>query len=116
MPQSQSSSSQQVSEPAKSRSQKRSARMHTVSPRKKPRTDDETLPTTLDPAGSVRANTGDCPPYNDHSSWVEDAFNNAIYVFGGIRPDDEDSIPTTDFFRCNTKTMEWEDITVSFFA
>ena len=91
--------------------------MHTISPRKKARIDDETLPTALDSArpGAVRANTGDCPPYNDHSSWVEDAFNNMIYVFGGIRPDDNhDNIPTSDFFRCDTRCMKWEDITVSF--
>jgi hypothetical protein len=99
-------------------SQKRSAtaRMHAVSPRKKQRTQLQ-LPTALDqtPHGTVKANIGECPPYNDHAAWIEDASNNTIYVFGGTRPGDVDCVPTSDFFRCDGKTMEWENLTVGFF-
>lgn len=95
--------------------------MHAVSPRKKPRIDDEPqlpLPTALDqtPPWTVKANIGECPPYNDHASWIEDTFNNAVYVFGGTRPGDQNSIPTSEFFRCDAGTMKWEDLTVSFFT
>lgn len=102
-------------------SQKRptTARMHAFSPRKKQRTDETQppLPTALDqtPHGTVKANIGECPPYNDHAAWIEDAFNNTVYVFGGTRPGDEDCIPTSDFFRCDARTMKWEDLTVSNF-
>ena len=91
-------------------SQKRAAtaRMHAVSPRKKPRRMDDNK------SSDVKANTGECPPYNDHASWIEDVYNNMVYVFGGTRPGDEDCIPTSDFYRCDTKSMKWEDITVPF--
>lgn len=102
--------------PSKKRS---TARMHAVSSRKKQRMDDdnqEPLATAMDstPSGTVKANIGECAPYNDHSSWIEDPYNNTIYMFGGTSPGDPDSIPTSDFFRCDARTMEWEDITVSF--
>lgn len=96
------------------------ARMH-VSPRKKPRTDDVPqlpLPTALDqtPPGTVNANTGECPPYNDHAAWIEDTTKNTVYAFGGTRPGDEDCIPTSDFFKCDAKTMHWENLTVKSFS
>ena len=94
------------------------ARMHAVSPRKKQRPGTQLpLSTALDetPHGTVKANIGECPPYNDHSAWIEDSFNNTIYVFGGTRPGDDDCLPTSDFLRCDTRTMKWEDLTLSFF-
>ena len=104
-------------------SQKRAAtaRMHAASPRKKQRTGtNETqppLPTALDqvPHGTVKGNIGECPPYNDHAAWVEDAINNTVYVYGGTRPEDWDSTPTSDFFKCDARTMTWENLTVRFF-
>ena len=103
------------------RPQKRSARMHAESPRKKLRTASDNdaqlpLPTALDqsPPGTVKRNIGDCPPFNDHSAWIEDGFNNKAYMFGGTRPRDQHCIPTSDFYRCDMKSMNWENITVSF--
>jgi hypothetical protein len=96
------------------------ARMHAVpdSPRKRQRIDDpqRPLPTALDqaPPGTVKANIGECAPFNDHSAWVDDTFNNVFYVFGGTRYEDKDCIPTSDFFKCDARTMEWENMTVSF--
>ena len=93
------------------------ARMHAVSPRKKQRTQ-LPLPTALDETtpGTVKANIGECPPYNDHAAWIEDTFNNTVYVFGGTRPGDDDCIPTSDFNKCDTRTMKWENLTVSFIS
>ncbi|KAF8802050.1 hypothetical protein BYT27DRAFT_7197538 [Phlegmacium glaucopus] len=106
---------------SESRSQKRptTARMHAVSPRKKARTDDsgnqEPLTTALDPTPPgtwlVKSNIGDCPPYTDHAGWVEDTVDNTVYMFGGTYPGDDDDVPTSDFYKCNTKTMEWQNLT-----
>lgn len=35
-------------------------------------------------------------------------------MFGGTRPGDQDSIPTSDFYKCDARTMGWENLTVSF--
>jgi len=103
-----------------STSQKRptTARMHAVSPRKKPRTDNSGIReplTTLGPTGTwlVKANIGECPPYTDHAGWVEDAANNIVYMFGGTYPGDDDNIPIPCFYRCDTRTMKWQNLTVS---
>ena len=112
-----------MSQTTPSMSQKRpaTARMRTDSPRKKSRTSSGILPTSaaLDPtpatsgAWAVKANTGECPPYADHAGWVEDPFTSTLYTLGGTHPGDQNLLPTSDFFRCNTKTMKGEHFTVS---
>lgn len=96
-------------------SQKRpaTARMHTVSPRKRTRTDN--LESTTAPPGSwlIKANIGECPPHADHAGWVEDPFNSMFYTIGGIHPGDEDCIPTSDFYSCDARSMKWQNLTVS---
>jgi hypothetical protein len=87
--------------------------MHAVSPKKKRRIHGDTVIQEPLPA-AVKASTGECAPYNDHSAWIEDGFNDRVYVFGGTSPGDKDYIPTSNFFKCDAKTMHWEDLTVSF--
>jgi hypothetical protein len=106
---------------SESRSQKRpaTARMHAVSPQKKQRTDDQELTTALDPTPPgtwlVKSNIGDCPPYTDHAGWIEDTVNHLVYVYGGMYPGDDQNVPTSDFYKCDTKTMEWQNLTVSLY-
>lgn len=63
---------------------------------------------------SVRRMDGKCPPFNDKAGWMEDPTNRRIYAYGGLAPGDESEIPTSDFYVCDTTTMKWKNITVSY--
>ncbi|KAF9554988.1 hypothetical protein CPC08DRAFT_148943 [Agrocybe pediades] len=56
---------------------------------------------------------GECAPFNNCAQWIHDPFNMKMYMLGGTRPTDEANIPTSDFFRYDTETMKWEDLTHS---
>jgi len=56
---------------------------------------------------------GECPPYNSVVCWVSDPFEGKLYIVNGSRPGEEnENIPTSDFFGLDTKTMKWQDLTV----
>ena len=118
--QSQSTSSIRVStnlkEASTSQLQKRpaTARIHAHSPAKRLRTDSGTVIAFAALDGwEVKPNFGDCPAYADHSGWAEDPSNNMVYMLGGVYPGDEDLIPTSDLYACDTRTMKWINLTVS---
>ena len=55
---------------------------------------------------------GNCPPFNANSGWMPDPANQRVYTYGGLTPGDRSQIPTSDFYVCDTTTMEWKNITV----
>lgn len=63
---------------------------------------------------TVRHMGGKFPPFNDKASWLDDPTNRRIYAYGGLAPGDESEIPTSDFYVCDTTTMEWKNITVAY--
>ncbi|KJA23944.1 hypothetical protein HYPSUDRAFT_66037 [Hypholoma sublateritium FD-334 SS-4] len=65
------------------------------------------------PSQAVKYAKGDCPPYNDWGSILEDVHNQKIYMFGGTRPDDNLCYPTADFYCCDVQTMKWINLTNS---
>ena len=64
------------------------------------------------PDWTVGSMVGNCPPFNANSGWMPDPANKRVYTYGGLGPGDESEIPTSDFYVCDTTTMEWKDITV----
>jgi hypothetical protein len=65
------------------------------------------------PEWIVRHMGGKCPPFNSNSNWLHDPSNRRIYTYGGLSPGDHSQIPTSEFYICDTTTMEWKDMTVS---
>jgi hypothetical protein len=51
---------------------------------------------------------GDLPSFNDWANHVVEG--NYLYMFGGCRPSDSD--PTSDFYRWDTQSMRWSNLTV----
>ncbi|KAF9477642.1 hypothetical protein BDN70DRAFT_934032 [Pholiota conissans] len=59
----------------------------------------------------IKTALGDIPPYNDYPYHLEDKFNKKLYSIGGFRCDDHSNTPTTDFYVCDTSTMQWTNRT-----
>ncbi|KIM41278.1 hypothetical protein M413DRAFT_445315 [Hebeloma cylindrosporum] len=66
------------------------------------------------PDWTVQRMRGKCPPFNGNSGWIHDHSNRRIYTYGGLPPGSRAEIPTSDFYVCDTTTMEWKNITNSF--
>jgi len=64
------------------------------------------------PDWTVISMGGKCPPFNDKAAWMHDPTNRRIYAYGGLAPGDYSEIPTSDFYVCDTTTMQWKNITV----
>jgi hypothetical protein len=57
---------------------------------------------------------GEFPPYNDHVKFIQDHYNNKMYLVGGISPKDKgNDNPTSDFYSCDMENMRWTNLTVS---
>ncbi|KAF8189102.1 hypothetical protein K438DRAFT_1593661 [Mycena galopus ATCC 62051] len=56
---------------------------------------------------------GNAPIFNDWGSTAVDHKQEKIYMYGGVRPHDEDNIPTNDFNCLDLKTHQWWDLTNS---
>jgi hypothetical protein len=69
-----------------------------------PSDETEAVPVRLIPSRM----TGDLPSFNDWASHVVEG--NHLYMFGGCRPNDSD--PTSDFYRWDTRSMLWTNLTV----
>jgi len=64
------------------------------------------------PDWTVVSMGGKCPPFNDKAGWMHDPVNRRIYAYGGLAPGDDSDIPTSDFYVCDTTTMQWKNISV----
>jgi len=51
---------------------------------------------------------GNLPPFNDWMGHLSEG--NHLYMFGGCRPND--TKPTSDFYLCDIRSMEWTNLTV----
>ncbi|KAF7366915.1 hypothetical protein MSAN_00950200 [Mycena sanguinolenta] len=56
---------------------------------------------------------GDTPVFNDWNSTAVDHQQEKIYIYGGVRPGDEDNLPTNDFYCLDLKTSQWCNLTTS---
>lgn len=61
----------------------------------------------------VKCIGGECAPFNDKSAYVDDPINHRTFLIGGIRPNDEKNNPSSDFYCCDTVSMQWKNLTVS---
>ncbi|KAJ6552219.1 hypothetical protein DFH09DRAFT_1038828 [Mycena vulgaris] len=56
---------------------------------------------------------GDKPTFNDWENRVVDHRRERLYIYGGVRPNDEYDTPTSDFYCLELQTMEWKNLTDS---
>ncbi|KAJ7243581.1 hypothetical protein B0H12DRAFT_1188503 [Mycena haematopus] len=57
--------------------------------------------------------TGDTPFFGDWVSIAVDHPRGKIYMYGGVRPDDESHLPTHDFHCLDLETNQWRNLTSS---
>ncbi|KAJ7753889.1 hypothetical protein B0H14DRAFT_2979706 [Mycena olivaceomarginata] len=56
---------------------------------------------------------GNLPFFNDWGSSTVDHQREKLYMYGGVRPRDDDNIPTSDFHCLDLKTKQWWNLTDS---
>ncbi|KAK7042619.1 hypothetical protein R3P38DRAFT_2891455, partial [Favolaschia claudopus] len=56
---------------------------------------------------------GDLPCFNDWATFAVDRQQDKVYMYGGVRPGDENNLPTNDFYSLNLKTRQWINHTMS---
>ncbi|KAJ6453580.1 hypothetical protein C8R45DRAFT_847062 [Mycena sanguinolenta] len=56
---------------------------------------------------------GDTPAFNDWNSTAVDHQREKIYIYGGVRPGDENNLPTNDLYCLDLKTTQWWNLTTS---
>ncbi|KAJ7023448.1 hypothetical protein C8F04DRAFT_1401706 [Mycena alexandri] len=56
---------------------------------------------------------GDRPFFNDWGSFVVNQQSQKVYIYGGVRPDDDTNDPTSDLYCLDLKTMKWWNMTES---
>ena len=61
---------------------------------------------------TVKKMGGKYPPLNNNFNCMHDPANHRICMYGGSAPGQESNIPTSEFYICDTTTMEWKDSTV----
>ena len=57
--------------------------------------------------------TGQKPSFNDWEVYAVDSKRERLFLYGGVRPHDENFIPTCDFHCLDLRTMRWSNLTVS---
>ncbi|KAK6974362.1 hypothetical protein R3P38DRAFT_3133480 [Favolaschia claudopus] len=56
---------------------------------------------------------GDLPCFNDWATFAVDCQQDKVYMYGGVRPGDENNLSTNDFYSLNLKTRQWINHTMS---
>jgi len=54
------------------------------------------------------------PSFNDKPIVISDTVNAKVYFIGGAKPGEADGEVVSDIFCCDTTTMSWTDLTVSY--
>ncbi|KAJ7206512.1 hypothetical protein GGX14DRAFT_637403 [Mycena pura] len=57
--------------------------------------------------------TGQKPSFNDWEVYAVDSKRERLFLYGGVRPHDENFIPTCDFHCLDLRTMRWSNLTNS---
>ncbi|KAJ7059260.1 hypothetical protein C8F01DRAFT_1059307 [Mycena amicta] len=82
--------------------------------RRQPRRATEPTRTVPPPANRYPRHdlTGELPIFNEWERFAVDHKNRALYIYGGVRPDDAGYTPTNDLYRLDMNTMQWKNLTV----
>jgi hypothetical protein len=67
-------------------------------------------------AQTIQRLSGDVAPYNDKAYLVSDPFEGKVYMVAGERHNEEEAIPTTDFYCLDIASKKWKNLTVGFYA